>query len=98
MPLPPVPNQPLRRTWKYFIAAWFIPIFAVAAVTAEDRGRLPGFITALITYLFVPAGLCYAIPYMRRLVSFRDALLFGMLTPFGIFVVAVFVKLVWTGK
>jgi hypothetical protein len=93
-----VPNQPLRRTWRYFIAAWSIPVFAVAAAIAEDRGPVPGFIFPLISFLFVAAGLCYGIPYMRRLLSFRDAMLFGMLTPFGIFVVAVIVKLVWTGK
>jgi hypothetical protein len=98
MPLPPAPNQPLSRTWRYFIAAWFIPLFMVAAAIAEDRGPIPGFIIPLILSLFVAAGLCFQIPYMRRLVSFRDVVLFGMLTPFGIFVVAVIVKLVCTGK
>jgi hypothetical protein len=93
-----VPNQPLRRTWRYFIAAWSIPVFAVAAAVAEDRGPLPGFIFPLISPLFVAAALCYLIPFMRRQLSFRDAALFGRLTPFGIFVLAVIVKLVCTGK
>lgn len=95
---PSVPNQPLRRTWRYFIGAWCIPVFAVAAAVAEERGPIPGFIIPLIFLLFIAAWLCYAIPYMRRQLSFRDATLFGMMTPFGIFVVAVIVKLVWTGK
>ncbi|PYJ80525.1 MAG: hypothetical protein DME22_24025 [Verrucomicrobia bacterium] len=93
-----VPNQSLRRTWRYFIAAWFIPVVLIAAAVAEDRGRLPGFVFPLISLLFIAAGLCHGIPLMRRQISLRDAALFGMITPFGIWVIAVIVKVVWTGK
>jgi hypothetical protein len=93
-----IPNQPVKRIWKYFIPAWLFPIVLIGAAFADDLGHLPEFIIPLIGLSFVGAFLCYCIPYMCRRLSYHDATLYGMIVPFGIWIVAVAIRGIFTLK
>ena len=77
----------------YFIPVWLDPFVSMwLELKVEKEGHLSPRLFQISGLLFIAAALCYAIPYMRRKITFGDAFLFGMLTPFCIWIALVIAK------
>jgi len=84
-----------KRIWKYFVLIWLLPIVLIVIdIVNPDLESLP-LVGILLASYFIAAFLCFGIPYMRRNISYREATLLGMVAPFIIWVLAVFIKVMF---
>jgi uncharacterized Tic20 family protein len=86
--------QTARTFWREFFAAWLFPlVFLFGGVASERVGHPVLFFWLVAMPLFFWAFARASRPWLRKQVKYWHAVVLGMLLPFAVFAVAVYLRL-----
>lgn len=90
--------EAMRKHWRSFLPAWLFPIVFFYGGKIADRVGYPSlfFFVVAIPLFFWSYGRASG-TWTRREISYRHAVLMGLVAPFAIWVVVVLVQSVTTG-
>jgi len=92
-------SERVRNVPRCFLPAWLFPFLLIGvAVVGEMRGTIPPILVIISTAAFFAAGFCYIVPFLLRRVSLWQAAYYGMVLPFLIWAVLVFLKIIIVNK